>query len=863
MFICRQQLLRAFKPRQTLYHNASLRYVRTLAPTLPTHTDVRPGGPPSDTPATASRAETDIISPNSPQSTVTSCSREKTSNLSDPSSRQTKNDLEKVVDATSLVVAHDSPTTTVAAPASNVLDRLRKRLERGDRKRVDKIVDSVLTMAVDHPADRNTLLQQTLQVLADSSPFTHRPAMLRILQALQAEDPSLKLPLVLLAQITDRFTTPHSEPSADAPALTILAPIITDYVLRIHADHGLILEPYTHSRALWLQFKLLVKLVETKQHKTALQALRQLVQYHVIPSSALADVELVGHDFDTIVRTILVRCCVSFGWPNRAAFLLNTSPPWGEHTPSSFASAVTAAIDSLVQDDVSFSSMKHATGLIARYYSFLRFPFPRHILQRFYDRAKRDRQDVLALAVYRLTREPAALANHGGSSPSGTILMWLLTRSHARHDVHTLRTLVDQVVKDNIDVSEVALGSFVRFAAECGMLSPARRLWERAVTSGFDLVLRDPSILTRLVSLAEARIRSRSQYLPEPQEDELHSRDAIPSGEVLTSLLTGDIQDPSALSTSDGPLTGDSADGEDESDHGASFNQEEIDEYRAFADSVITTFIQHNLPLRNATREQLNALARAYVIRGKYEQGMRVLQTVLDRGETHDIYDANVALSAVSVTDAAAGAKVIEEMTSRGLRPDAVSFGTVINHAGLQGDMDLVNKLIDRARHFGITQLDYKTTGKLIRLYVDPPAHGGLTRRERLQRVKKLIESLLDARFLPSSNMGLDCVDIALRAGDPVIAYDFWTLLVKSKVQWNDATQTKYRLRIAESIWWHLKRGSLEPTAAKDMLKDLGYISYASQIPRASVGEPAATQEVADRTAQHSRRATHSKGTEQ
>ncbi len=106
-------------------------------------------------------------------------------------------------------------------------------------------------------------------------------------------------------------------------------------------------------------------------------------------------------------------------------------------------------------------------------------------------------------------------------------------------------------------------------------------------------------------------------------------------------------------------------------------------------------------------------------------------------------------------------------------------------------------------------------------------------------------------------------MDIALRAGDPVIAYDFWTLLVKSKVQWNDATQTKYRLRIADSIWRHLKRGSLEPTAAKDMLKDLGYISYASQIPRASVSEPAATQEVADRTAQHSRRATDSKGTEQ
>ncbi|KAI0084785.1 hypothetical protein BDY19DRAFT_476180 [Irpex rosettiformis] len=860
MFICRQQLLRAFAPRYTRHYNATRRHLSTLRPALAYSTDARPPRLSSDTPATNNRAQTATTSRLRSQTENALRSPEELSKSSHTASRQTKRGQAEVLP---LAAARDPPHITLATPADKVLDRLRNALESRDWRAVSRAMDDVLQSERRHPDRQIALLQRALLILADST-YSHRRAILDTLQTLYSIDPTLELPFTLLVRLTDHFLTMRSEPSVDAPALAMLAPVITDYVLRIHADQRLIRKPYTLSKILWIHFKVLMKLVEARQNKIALASLRQLVQYRVIPHSALENVDLAGRSFAVAFLGIIVRCCVSFDWPNRATFLLNSSPTWDQNAPPAFVKAVALVVESLVQDNVSNGSLKNAAGLIARYHTSISTPFPPDHLQRFYDRAVLDLQDVLALTIYQVLRSPNVLAKHNGPALDGNTYYWLLRRCQAQEDVDCMRILMAQVAEDEVDLPEPALASFIRVAAEHGMFTFTRKLWEKAVASENSIVLREPDILTRLVSLTEARIRNRLHRLHESQRDPNATIRAEPNSQHLTSpgapiTPQENVSEvPSTLSTSIGGLVDHSVGGSDEDDHGAIFYLEQIDEYRAFADSVIETYVEYNYPLRNATRGQLSALARAYVIRGRLEEGMGVLRIVLGRREVPDLNDINIALSAVSAKDAVAGVKVIDRMISLGLKPDSVSFGTVINHAAYQGNTPLILELIGRAREAGISKLDYKTTGKLIRVYLSSPAHINLSSKTRLDKVTKLIDSLLDGGILPSPNMGLDCVDVALRADAPVEAYNFWALLVKTKVQWSDEIQALYRMRIASYLKRFWEKGLVEPNTARRMFLDLGYSSYALQILRAN-----STTKAAEEVVQESRRTTDSNVPEQ
>ncbi|KZT64615.1 hypothetical protein DAEQUDRAFT_601419 [Daedalea quercina L-15889] len=252
-------------------------------------------------------------------------------------------------------------------------------------------------------------------------------------------------------------------------------------------------------------------------------------------------------------------------------------------------------------------------------------------------------------------------------------------------------------------------------------------------------------------------------------------------------------------------------------------------EFKDFAERVFNAFRRSRSTLKQAHHWELNAMARASFMLGQLEKGLDVFKHMFRTHQVPDLQDINVAVGFLAEYNPTAAANVIERMVRMGVEPDAVTFGSVIHHATLHGDMPLTSALIRRARELGITQLSYKTVGTLLRAAVAlPDEDGRLSPRAQLQHTRDLVDSLLLAGHVPSPNMGRDCVVAALRADDPGAAFRFWQLLMKDKTEWDDESQAGTRQLIARRIRKHYDVGQLGESKARLMLQELQEPFHAS-----------------------------------
>ncbi|KAL6308460.1 hypothetical protein BKA93DRAFT_764984 [Sparassis latifolia] len=246
------------------------------------------------------------------------------------------------------------------------------------------------------------------------------------------------------------------------------------------------------------------------------------------------------------------------------------------------------------------------------------------------------------------------------------------------------------------------------------------------------------------------------------------------------------------------------------------------EELRAYAERVLSAFRASRL-LNAASHQDLNATARACFMLKQMSEGFSAFRMLLNRREVPDVHDVNVVLGVLAEYSPQAGERIIERMLQKGMKPDGVTFGTVIHHAVLHGQMEVVSSLIRRARSLNAEHLTFKTVGTLIRAMVSQQAEEGeVSPIGRLHHAQRLVDMLLQAHQVPSSNMGRDCVVAALRADDPRMAFRFWKLLVKEQVQWDDPMQTATRRVIAARVRRHLNSGWLEPEQGHVMLSELG-----------------------------------------
>lgn len=697
MFICRQQLLRATKQRYASLIAPTRRYVHTVRPPLPAFSNERPLRPTPDVSTKSVQTDTNPPSHTRPTATEASQPGGTTSDFSDTPSGQTENIEDEASTVPEHVVARVSEVlSNTSASIEDLLWSVPVFAELRDVDAMDKVVERLLDRPNGEPPSP-ALLEQILAALTETG-FAHRVAINRVLKAIQSTHSIDEVPIVYLAKMTDDFVFRTFKASLDRPALTMVAPVLIDYLLRVHRDPRLVQPPYTQPYILWIVFKMMLRLVQCKQNQLVLAILRQLVQAKVIPSNMVAGIDMTGGNFGNIILTVILRCCATWGWPNRAVHLLNSYLDWDKDVPSTFSPTLVKVIDTLLQDRLTLTSLRNASALIIRFLSLPHLDLPTGLLQRFYEKVLEDGRATLAVAVYKTTRTKSVLQKYNYPVPTGKVLLWLFRQAHAMHDVQMMRSLATQVVKENVELPEPVRAPFLLITASNGMFNLARVLWERAQAKQDRTILCDAAVMVRLVSIAHARIRFRQKCIQE-QGIQFRASDGQPDARAsIMSSPPADVSEDLSILSDDADETSasDSIEGDDE-DPEMSF-EEQIDNYRAFAGSVIEAFVEYNFPLRNASRVHLNALARAYIIHGDEDAAMKALQVVLHRNETPDLHDANVALSAVAARNAQAGAQVIEQMVKLGLKPDTVTFGTVINHAALQGDFALVNKLIVRSR---------------------------------------------------------------------------------------------------------------------------------------------------------------------
>jgi hypothetical protein len=235
---------------------------------------------------------------------------------------------------------------------------------------------------------------------------------------------------------------------------------------------------------------------------------------------------------------------------------------------------------------------------------------------------------------------------------------------------------------------------------------------------------------------------------------------------------------------------------------------EEEEDLRNFANLVLTTFREAKEPLLKASREDLNALARANVILGHVTEALRVLRVVIQRSERPDLHDINVILSAAANADPRMALRMVRRMIALGLKPDCISLGTIIHQAARQADLDVMVAVLRLAQKTG-QQLTTKTVVAVIRASIIFSGTDKDAIRDNLVRALGIIMANEDSNHLATTDMGKFCANEALKADDPSLAFKFWKQVLRPRAEWYDYSHVSLRCRIASSIRSHCKKGNI------------------------------------------------------
>ncbi|KAH9080505.1 hypothetical protein EDB83DRAFT_2339817 [Lactarius deliciosus] len=345
------------------------------------------------------------------------------------------------------------------------------------------------------------------------------------------------------------------------------------------------------------------------------------------------------------------------------------------------------------------------------------------IVRQMYANAQHLNRPHIATSLFALSLNQAARSLVEFPLPSGSALTWLLRHlSRQAAHIHLARRLVAQVVNRCEHIPLADRAEFISIAAESGFASPARTLWSREMLPWW------PSTSPEFLRWLQKR------QLP-----------------------------PSAISM---------------------HRQRKEEDLRKFANLVLTRFRKAKEPLQQASREDLNALARANIILGHVNEGLRILRVVPDRYERPDLHDVNVVLSAIAEVDPRTALKMVRHMVASGPGPDGVSFGTVV-----------ITGLLRLARETG-QQLTTKTVAAVIRASVVFSGEDKDAVRDNLTRALEIITANEQSNHLASSNMGKSCIEEALK---------FWNRLLRTRPEWDDDLHASLRRRIVKSIHTHCK----------------------------------------------------------
>ncbi|KAI0755295.1 hypothetical protein C8Q80DRAFT_1094372 [Daedaleopsis nitida] len=608
----------------------------------------------------------------------------------------------------------------------------------------------------------------------------------------------------------------------------------------------------------WPLFRLMLAFARRGEQTDASEIMAGLLEGQRIDNRAINATDLEAKDYVYVVLSVLVRACLNSGWFARSSTLLCPTVASRERVSIHLSRLVedwlVAALDNPGDHDLA----EAASMLIILMERADDYVVPNELLQRFYSEAAKADKGELVQAVYRHSRD---IEGHSYRPPRGNALAWFGRYLRAeRRDVHLSRVLAKQVVDENIYVEPSVRGSLLYNTAAFSFTLQTRALWERWSTGAErSYVVCMSATMLRIVSAfvngaaATRRAAMRKPPTP-PDETRINGLEeaAGRAGDQEEDAQT-DAQETETRSTAQTegdhpasdipPPSSTPSPHRDDSDHTRSadpaalapreepeeLTREELlaraEDIRRFADKVYDAYCEARTPFETADRFTLNAIARGAFMLDRDAEAFQVFELMKARDIRLDLHDLNVVISVVAKADPAAGLARIEKMVAAGLRPDAITYGTVIHWAIFHGDAPLVGRVIEMARAHGLQEFSFKTLAALVHAAVQPEfaAAGGVGEGAQLAHVDDVVGTMLDMGILPTPNVGRDCVKAALLADDPVRAFGFWKELLKDKVEWADAGWTAVRARIARKIRQHYTNGWLDERRARVMLSELGY----------------------------------------
>lgn len=683
----------------------------------------------------------------------------------------------------------------------------------------------------------------------------------------------------------------------DKELLDLLVPILLDKLPAL-GDRKLISQRWAKAdtlestasgiavpRILWPLYRVAVRLALLGDMK-ATDLVAALVDRQLIDSRAIQDTDLTSTDLVYVVLSVLLRSCLKYGWFTRATTLLMAVVSTAKSISPPLALLVEDWLDRALKHPRA-EDLQNATSMIDMLFRRADgYVLPTDILHRFYSATFDCDMPELAETVYRLSRS-AQDASYPPPRDAALVRLMVFLGTKSRN-VQLGRLLVQQVVDENIPLARHVRASFIAQSAVFGLASPARALWERYsagpdalyVVGNASTMLRMVSLFSRVADQTKAAVQRRrpvasdahrenldgsassddQEAVPPPTSSrtlsqglDLPASDAPPSSEATTPPPhpQSDSGEPPSSDGSDA-----SAEGKDGT-HDRAFKGFDTLSYpellareadlRAFAARVYDAFRATKLPLESASHYDLTSLARGASILQRDSEALDVFVLLKERGMKLDMHDVNLALGMVARADPAAGARYIQKMSASGMKPDAVSFGTVIHWAAHKGNPALVRSLIQQSRDAGIEDLTFKTLASLLHAAVSGRASEDTSPEARLKYAEVIVDMMLKRGVPPSPSVGWDCIIAALTAHKPTKAFTFWRLYVKGKVDARDNTQERIRDSIAGQLRRHAQEGWVKPEVATVMLYELGFANEAFRLVRHRRTRPSAAElEAAD-----------------
>lgn len=675
------------------------------------------------------------------------------------------------------------PTLSASLP-TDVLCRLAEgAVKHGSQDIVDGLTADVLDDHLLHEDQRAEVAASLLCVPRRYFRLLDKQTTLSLLIIIRRQDRSFSLPAPAALHIMKTIIDDTSSDTLDRSLM--------NFVLSPFLQHLASLQPPTRAKAvsyrppeaISLAYMLIDKFVSLKQYHEAFELFQTLSDRGQVPAEAfLAEVPSpLAHDFAVIVRSTLARACLHWDWHHRGVGFIASIMKSQESLKQDLEPLALELLHACLER-CSPSQFKACAWLMCHLVDPRRgIIIPAQTIHLFYSRAMRVGDCEAAHMFYSHTQSHRVKTMTDYPSPQGATLTWLMTYLVGqKQDMHLARSLAKQVVDMLEPVPRYDRGRFIALAASQGFATEARTLWERySVGYGREFVVGNAATMLRVVSLF-----ARRDSWTRTKRKTIRARCV---------------------------------------DEGCSdLDEKRQTDYYRFACQVLEAFRQSILPLEEANHFDLSALARGYFMLGEMGEGLRPFRVLIGRREIPDRHDINIALSAMARQSPRAASRVVDRMVDHGLRPDGVTFGTVLHEAIVQGDAELVRKIYDQAQEIGVS-LSSKTMVSLIQASV---AVGEGTDDKRLdanvRQAWEVVRTTGEGNVVHTPNVGKCCIVACLHLEDPTMAFNFWARLMRGKTEWRDGEQRKQRRAIGDMIRRHCGEGRLDMERGRAMLRALG-----------------------------------------